>query len=224
MAPTAAKRGKSQSHLHRDISLLVQKPWAGHRLLHCDSGEENGKVVAEKRRSTSPNQERDQLRPVPRIGDPGISAVGEDDVVLEELRLKLMGHLREVADRMNLDVRPADPTIVAVDVAAPDPAPLNGASEAAIPWTLRTRRASQRLAATERVLPTRSADVEKKAPQKFSVSLSKEEIDEDVFALTGSRPRRRPKKRPRIVQRQLDAIFPGLWLSEITPESYRVQE
>ncbi|KAG0495086.1 hypothetical protein HPP92_006080 [Vanilla planifolia] len=214
MAPTAAKRGKSQSHLHRDISLLVQKPWAGHRLLHCDSGEENGKVVSEKRRSTSPNQERDQLRPVPRIGDPGISAVGEDDVVLEELRLKLMGHLREVADRMNLDVLPADPTIVAVDVAAPDP----------IPWTLRTRRASQRLAATERVLPTRSADVEKKAPQKFSVSLSKEEIDEDVFALTGSRPRRRPKKRPRIVQRQLDAIFPGLWLSEITPESYRVQE
>ncbi|KAG0495077.1 hypothetical protein HPP92_006071 [Vanilla planifolia] len=74
------------------------------------------------------------------------------------------------------------------------------------------------------VLPTRSADVERRRRRNSPFLFRKREIDEDVFALTGSRPRRRPKKRPRIVQRQLDAIFPGLWLSEITPESYRVQE
>lgn len=44
--------------------------------------------------------------------------------------------------------------------------------------------------------------VEKK--QKFSISLSREEIEEDIFALTGAKPSRRPKKRSRAVQKQLD--------------------
>jgi len=35
-------------------------------------------------------------------------------------------------------------------------------------------------------------------------SLTAEEVEEDVYALTGARPRRRPRKRPRVVQRQLD--------------------
>lgn len=39
--------------------------------------------------------------------------------------------------------------------------------------------------------------------RKLWISLSKEEIDEDVYALTGSRPRK-PKKRPRNVQKLLD--------------------
>ncbi|KAL4316859.1 hypothetical protein AHAS_Ahas15G0327200 [Arachis hypogaea] len=39
---------------------------------------------------------------------------------------------------------------------------------------------------------------------KFSVSLSKEEVEQDFWGLVGTRPPRRPKKRPRIVQRQLD--------------------
>ena len=38
----------------------------------------------------------------------------------------------------------------------------------------------------------------------FSVSLTAEEVKEDIYALTGARPRRRPRKRPRAVQRQLD--------------------
>lgn len=39
--------------------------------------------------------------------------------------------------------------------------------------------------------------------RKLWISLSKEEIDEDVYALTGARPRK-PKKRPRNVQKLLD--------------------
>ncbi|EEC71303.1 hypothetical protein OsI_03328 [Oryza sativa Indica Group] len=65
-----------------------------------------------------------------------------------------------------------------------------------------------------------------------------------MYALTGGRPRRRPRKRPRVVQRQLDrennttndpannntsnclvqSLFPGLWLTEITADAYKVPD
>ncbi|KAA8522196.1 hypothetical protein F0562_012869 [Nyssa sinensis] len=45
---------------------------------------------------------------------------------------------------------------------------------------------------------------EKKEKRKFWISLSREEIEEDVYAMTGSKPARRPKKRPKNVQKQLD--------------------
>lgn len=45
---------------------------------------------------------------------------------------------------------------------------------------------------------------ERKEKRKFWIALSREEIEEDVFAMTGSRPSRRPKKRPKNVQKQLD--------------------
>jgi hypothetical protein len=38
----------------------------------------------------------------------------------------------------------------------------------------------------------------------FAAALEAEEIEEDVYALTGARPRRWPRKRSRVVQRQLD--------------------
>ncbi|CAI9095713.1 OLC1v1031709C1 [Oldenlandia corymbosa var. corymbosa] len=56
--------------------------------------------------------------------------------------------------------------------------------------------------------------------RKLWISLSKEEIDEDVYALTGSRPRR-PKKRPRTVQKLLDNVFPALYLVGMSAESYK---
>ncbi|XP_021298908.1 uncharacterized protein LOC110427684 [Herrania umbratica] len=69
------------------------------------------------------------------------------------------------------------------------------------------------------------ATAEKKSPRpKFSVSLSKKEIEEDFMVMAGHRPLRRPKKRPRYVQNQLDSLFPGLWLTEVTVGSYKVPE
>ncbi|KAE9611770.1 hypothetical protein Lalb_Chr06g0165981 [Lupinus albus] len=59
---------------------------------------------------------------------------------------------------------------------------------------------------------------------KFSVPLSRKEIEDDFMELLGHRPPRRPKKRARIVQKQLDTLFPGLWLSEVTADSYKVPE
>lgn len=75
-------------------------------------------------------------------------------------------------------------------------------------------------------LPHLRSNSEKKTQQrvKFSLQLSKKEIDEDFIAMVGRRPPRRPIKRPKDVQRQIDTIFPGLWLTEITADSYKVHE
>ncbi|KAL1546505.1 hypothetical protein AAHA92_23093 [Salvia divinorum] len=66
----------------------------------------------------------------------------------------------------------------------------------------------------------------KKEKRKLSISipLTKDEIEEDIFALTGSKPARRPKKRARNIQKQVDICFPGLWLVSITADSYKVSE
>lgn len=58
--------------------------------------------------------------------------------------------------------------------------------------------------------------------RKLWISLSKEEIEEDVYALTGSKPARRPKKRNKTLQKQVDNLFPGLYLTGISADSYRV--
>lgn len=95
------------------------------------------------------------------------------------------------------------------------------------PWNLRTRRAACKAPAkglriedrkdvnwsplrTEGNNGARSPRLvrglppEKKERVKFSVPLARKEIEEDFMALLGHRPPRRPKKRPRIVQRYLD--------------------
>jgi hypothetical protein len=86
-----------------------------------------------------------------------------------------------------------------------------GASQPRRPWNLRARRS-----ATAATLAAGSEGVGKfkawqaqqplASPRKrgFSVALTKEEIAEDFLAICGARPPRRPKKRPRAVQRLLD--------------------
>ncbi|GLT51582.1 hypothetical protein SLA2020_249830 [Shorea laevis] len=84
---------------------------------------------------------------------------------------------------------------------------------------------TQRPGVTRSRNPTDGKAAKKKEKKlKFSISLSREEIEEDIFAMTGSRPSRRPKKRAKNVQKQLDCVFPGLWLPSITCDSYRVPD
>ncbi|GAU14808.1 hypothetical protein TSUD_50200 [Trifolium subterraneum] len=59
---------------------------------------------------------------------------------------------------------------------------------------------------------------------KFSLALSKKEIEEDFLKMTGNRPPRRPKKRARNVQKNMDTLFPGMWLSDVTPDMYKVAD
>ncbi|XP_010926019.1 uncharacterized protein [Elaeis guineensis] len=123
------------------------------------------------------------------------------------------------------------------------------AAAAMRPWNLRTRRAAcsaptengrprnpnsaagspSPLAAENsnlvaRLVRLRLDGAEKGERQKFSISLSREEIEEDFLLFKGTKPPRRPKKRQRIVQKQLDSVLPGLWLSEITPDLYKIDE
>lgn len=65
---------------------------------------------------------------------------------------------------------------------------------------------------------------EKREGRKFSVTLSKSDIEEDYLEMVGRRPPRRPRKRTRTIRRQLDSLFPGLWLTEVTPDMYKVSE
>ncbi|CAL9075591.1 unnamed protein product [Musa textilis] len=116
-------------------------------------------------------------------------------------------------------------------------------AEAARPWNLRTRSAACNAPAVERpgingscykALAVKKADPPRKVVRlrcdeseqgemaKFSISLSRAEIEDDFFAIKGTKPPRRPKKRAKIIQRELDSLFPGLWLSEITPETYKI--
>ncbi|KAJ1263959.1 hypothetical protein BS78_09G226700 [Paspalum vaginatum] len=109
------------------------------------------------------------------------------------------------------------------------------AAQARPPWNLRTRRS-----ATFAPLATGS-DGAGKAPaaaggqplaspppatakRGFSAALTKEEIAEDFAAIRGTRPPRRPKKRPRAVQRQLDLLYPGLSLADVNLDSYKIEE
>jgi hypothetical protein len=51
--------------------------------------------------------------------------------------------------------------------------------------------------------PPRAVRGEHLVRPRFSVTLTTEEIEEDVYAVTGARARRRPRRRPRPVQKQL---------------------
>lgn len=111
------------------------------------------------------------------------------------------------------------------------------------PWNLRPRRSAisaipNHMETGSDVVPTASnlksrrllrgavaeeseAEEKKKKP-KLWISLSKEEIEEDLYALTRSKPARRPKKRNKIIQRQIDNLFPGQYLIGISADSYRI--
>ncbi|KAL4384115.1 hypothetical protein GQ457_15G010660 [Hibiscus cannabinus] len=75
-----------------------------------------------------------------------------------------------------------------------------------------------------RVLAENGGVAEKKEKKKFRIGLSRDEIEEDIFVITGSRPARRPRKRSKNIQKQLDNVFPGLWLVGTTPEAFRVAD
>jgi len=92
------------------------------------------------------------------------------------------------------------------------------ATNAMMPWNLRTRRAACKAPQNEEerrffdvgccslppVKEKKKMVVTGNERVKFSVSLSKEDVEQDFWALVGTRPPRRPRKRPRIVQRQLN--------------------
>lgn len=52
--------------------------------------------------------------------------------------------------------------------------------------------------------PQKKPAVKKKKPMKLSIALTKKEIEEDLLAMTGSRPSKKPKRRPKALERILN--------------------
>jgi hypothetical protein len=112
---------------------------------------------------------------------------------------------------------------VADHVAAGEEAPEPAASP---PWKLRTRRRPKAPAPTPASASASPPPPPERRPSRaraealdrarFSVTLTSEEIEEDIYAVTGARPRRRPRRRPRPVQKQLD-VSPSLLCSPSVP-------
>lgn len=227
--------------------------WGSQRYLRCmnvDPGDQNPGHSLERRSPPSDAESADRSSPnrsgsfrkpaTPSLPEKSRKPLQQtaSDPGIEDLREKLMGHLRTAANQMCYKV-PEDKE--------------EEESSALRPWNLRTRRAACKApndagggraaspvaAAVAPENSTRSrlrgsvaaaaaaaaqAAEKEKEKRKLSVSLRREEVEQDFLVMTGSKPPRRPKKRARIVQRQLDAIFPGLWLSEISPDCYKVAE
>lgn len=148
---------------------------------------------------------------------------------IEEIREKLLVHLHTAAKKMKFRL-PEDGA--SADAGASAAAAGGGEVEesSSRPWNLRKRRAACRAPDDDsgrrdfpsssppppppesslkssrlRSMAAERGGGEKKERRKLSLSLSKDEIEEDIFLMTGSRPARRPKKRARNVQKQVDA-------------------
>ena len=97
------------------------------------------------------------------------------DLGLEEMREKLIQDLRNSVDKMKDAILRNNEEEKEEPRESPPP-------PAVRPWYLRSRE----------------------APVKFSLSLSKEEIEEDFMKMVGHLPPRKPNKRPKAVQKDLD--------------------
>lgn len=190
---SAPARAESQSNLH-NFTFPIIKKWGSQRVLRCLHVNRKGETI----RSPPPISRSAPIR--------------QGDAPPEQVREKLIAHHREPEGRFKL------PEAVTLPAAPPQPP-----GEVA-PWNLRARRTPVKdpsvsppraagsheergAVAHVRTVRLRSEDVEKRGRAKFSITLTREEIDEDIYAMTGSRARRRPKKRPKNVQKQLDVSF-----------------
>ncbi|XP_010477941.1 PREDICTED: uncharacterized protein LOC104756966 [Camelina sativa] len=177
------------------------------------------------------------------------SGGGGSEEGIEEFRVKLMSDLKTVRDKITQSMFNKD----VIEEEREEEEEISGSGSGSgsgqekevslspvKPWNLRKRRAAackepvsdKGIAIEEKVVVTPSlrgggvveAETVKKMRPKFAVKLSKKEIEEDFVGMLGHRPPRRPKKRPRTVQKQLDSLFPGLYLTEVTLDAYKVPE
>jgi Protein of unknown function (DUF1639) len=77
------------------------------------------------------------------------------------------------------------------------------AENAELPWNLRRRRAFSKGESSKSIVGEWG-----KGKRKLSISLSFKEIEADFLLMNGKKPHKRPKKRPRHVQKQLNVSYP----------------
>ncbi|KAJ0241397.1 hypothetical protein HA466_0218000 [Hirschfeldia incana] len=89
--------------------------------------------------------------------------------------------------------------------------------EVSPPWNLRKRRSAA---------PIRDSggNNQRVRPTKFNLTLTKKEVEDDFVAMAAHGPSRRPKKRPRNVQRQIDSLYPARYFGRVTADIYDVTD
>ncbi|KAL5202204.1 hypothetical protein ABZP36_013156 [Zizania latifolia] len=69
-----------------------------------------------------------------------------------------------------------------------------------------------------------AAAVQKHELPRIYTTLSRKEKEEDFMAMKGTKLPQRPKKRPKLVEKAVNYICPGMWLSDVTKSKYVVRE
>ncbi|XP_052179409.1 uncharacterized protein LOC127792837 [Diospyros lotus] len=245
---TARERSRP---LH-NFALPPRLKWGQQRFLRCmkvtnsngddhRSLESDGSKAGIKRSRSSSSIAPDTLR----RSSPLKPISGGDCIGIEAVRQKLLLDLRVAADKMKVSIleekeledltsaaRPWNLRTRRAACKAPTDESSGGGghrkvcnspeSQAPAPAKPSRLRGAAGMGSTAQ---QQSPERTEKGPRaKFSVSLSREEVERDFLSIAGIRPPRRPKKRPKIVQKQLDTLFPGLWLTEITADIYKVPD
>ncbi|PHT81511.1 hypothetical protein T459_14526 [Capsicum annuum] len=205
--------GPERSKALHNFTLPYGLKWGNQRHLRCAKVESNEEIASVHRRSNGSESIRwrietemvDRNRSNDRLSwkfkspeKEGIGAVRE----------KLMFDLVTEADKMKDKIFQKKLKI--------------GTNKANVPSPLKTENKSPNLRSGE--ASGASSVGEKRQRMKYSVTLSRREIEEDFMAMIQHRPPRRPKKRAKLVQKNLDTLFPGLWLTEITADLYKVPD
>ncbi|KAI4385920.1 hypothetical protein MLD38_003907 [Melastoma candidum] len=227
--------------------------WGNQIPMQCAKSADHPVLAATSSSLISVVSRRSVQRMIKRTSLAASPEEAEDGEGIEAVREKLMLDLKTETDKIRKELLKEEEDDNRVEAAAPAAAVKEGMFGSGLtnvvaaaaqckkdrvaetrPWNLRTRRASCRAPAAKNGSPARkegsivgkvtSSPAKEKDREKFSLGLKRKEIEEDFMILTGHRPPRRPKKRPRAVQKQLDMLFPGSWLTEITADAYKVAE
>ncbi|CAJ1932367.1 unnamed protein product [Sphenostylis stenocarpa] len=219
MSPATPNRSNP---LH-NFSLSFLK-WGTQRRMRCATATETG---ARGRGSSASNSDESTATwsEAPEGARGEKRRLVSDDEGIAVVRQRLILDLKTEADRMKdailrseeEAVRPWNLRKRRAKVEAPALAPAGGGGKVLID----DKKRNHSLAAK---LPQLRSGSDKTEKAKFALELSKKEIEEDFMAMLGQRPPRRPSKRPRVQQKMLDTLLPGLWLTEVTPELYKVTE
>ncbi|KAL1198248.1 hypothetical protein V5N11_026916 [Cardamine amara subsp. amara] len=247
---TTTKRPERPKTLH---NFPLPNLWGNQRHLKCmkiDSISSGSGDHHRLRRRSPPLKFADSSVSIPyrfgednhrRLRNAPFKSGGEEGI--EEFRVKIMSDLKTVRDKITQSMFKKD------DVVVKEQEEIDGSGQEketeispVKPWNLRKRRAActepvsgnhcnKGIVIEEKIVtnlsPVRGGVIEaetKKMRATFAVKLSKKEIEEDYMALLGHRPPRRPKKRSRTVQRKLDSLSPGFYLTEVTLDAYKVPE
>ncbi|CAN8304188.1 unnamed protein product [Cochlearia groenlandica] len=232
MAETTATRPERSKSLHN--FKLPSLKWGNQRHLKCmkiDSISNGGSGDHRLRRRYPPLRFDGSSSPIKRDNHRK-NGCGEEGI--KEYRVKIMSDLKSARDKItqSLFIEEEDETHrFGFGSGSGSGSGKEKEKEKEIspvkPWNLRKRRAACKEPDSkieEKNTVANPSPPIKERKTKVVVELSKKDIEDDFAAILGRRPPRRPKKRPRTVQNSLDNIFPGLYLSEVTLDAYKVQE